>query len=156
MIEVDIPGFGNIKLEYLILDYSGTLSVDGILIKGVAERLNKLKDNLEIHIVTADTHGRVEAQVKNINCKLKIISGENQDIQKENYLLELSACNAVAIGNGNNDARVLRSAKVGIAVCLPEGCAVSAIQTANIVTNSITDALDLLLYPDRLKATLRY
>ena len=77
-------------------------------------------------------------------------------MQKENYILNLGAVNTVAIGNGNNDARILKTAKVGIAVCLAEGCATTAIRTADILTHSILDALDLLLYPDRLKATLRY
>ena len=58
-------------------------------------------------------------------------------MQKENYLLNLSSANTVAIGNGNNDARILKTAKIGIAVCLAEGCASSAIQTANILTHSI-------------------
>ena len=82
MLEVDIPGFGNTKLENLILDYSGTLSVDGVLIKGVKDHLDKLCDKLEIHILTADTHGKVESQVRNINCKLNIISGETRICRK--------------------------------------------------------------------------
>ena len=29
MFKVDIPGFGSVKLEHLVSDFTGTLSVDG-------------------------------------------------------------------------------------------------------------------------------
>ncbi len=29
MFELDIPGFGSVRLEYLVSDFTGTLSVDG-------------------------------------------------------------------------------------------------------------------------------
>jgi len=35
MIEVAVPGFKNLALEYLVLDYNGTLAVDGMLVEGV-------------------------------------------------------------------------------------------------------------------------
>jgi len=51
---------------------------------------------------------------------------------------------------------MLKTARIGVAVCLNEGCAVDAIQSADILVTSATDALDLLLNPKRLKATLRF
>ena len=35
MYSVDIPGFGEVKVEYLVSDFTGTLSVDGELLPGV-------------------------------------------------------------------------------------------------------------------------
>ena len=57
MIELAIPGWNHFVLEHLVLDLNGTLAVDGDLLEGVAERLEKLRAQLEIHLVTADTHG---------------------------------------------------------------------------------------------------
>jgi soluble P-type ATPase len=51
---------------------------------------------------------------------------------------------------------VLRAARIGIAVCLKEGCSVEALTAANIAVTSPVDALELLLHTDRLKATLRF
>jgi soluble P-type ATPase len=51
---------------------------------------------------------------------------------------------------------MLKSAKIGIAVCLNEGCSSDAITSADIMVKSPIDAFDLLLYPKRLKATLRF
>ncbi len=42
MLEIDIPGFGLIKLKHLVSDFTGTLSVDGKLLPGLKQRLNKI------------------------------------------------------------------------------------------------------------------
>lgn len=156
MISVDIPGFGAVKIKYLVCDYSGSLSIDGKLISGLKEILNQLSKRVDIHILTADTHGKAKTQLKSVNCALKIIEEDNQHIRKENYVRELGADNVFAIGNGNNDVMMLGAARVGVAVCLNEGVSAEAVNLADILVNSIEDALGLLLYPNRLKATLRF
>jgi soluble P-type ATPase len=50
---------------------------------------------------------------------------------------------------------MLQAAALGIAVLGPEGLAAEAWQAADVVMASIHDALDLLLHPRRLVATLR-
>ncbi len=156
MFELDIPGFGAVRLKYLVSDFTGTLSVDGKLVPGVKERLNKISEFLDIHVLTADTFGMAKSELQGINCKIKILEGKNHDVQKEEFVRSLGAESVIALGNGNNDRRMLKAAKIGIAVCLNEGCAVDAISSANILAASITDGLDLLLHPQRLKATLRF
>lgn len=39
MIEIEIPGGETLRLEHLVLDFSGTLARDGRLLPGVRERL---------------------------------------------------------------------------------------------------------------------
>ncbi len=156
MFELDIPGFGFVKLEHLVSDFTGTLSVDGKLITGVRERLNRIADFLTIHILTADTFGRAREELRGINCGVHILTGEDHDIQKEEFIKRLGPDKVIAFGNGNNDRKMLRIARIGIAVILDEGCAVDAFSSSNIVVKSINDGLDLLLNPLRLKATLRF
>jgi soluble P-type ATPase len=156
MIELAIPGFGQIVIKHLVVDYSGTLSVDGLLLEGVKDRLNRLAELIDVHVVSADTHGKVKSQLVGVSCQLVLLFGENQDVQKLNYVENLGAENVVAIGNGNNDRKMLSGAAIGIAVCINEGASVDAIKAAKILANSPLDALDLLIYPDRLKATLRF
>ncbi|BCB96235.1 hypothetical protein JZK55_11570 [Dissulfurispira thermophila] len=155
MFELDIPGFGFVRLEHLVSDFTGTLSVDGRLVIGVRERLNRISEFLKIHILTADTFGRAKEELKGINCEVHILGGEDHDIQKEEYVKNLGAENVIALGNGNNDRRMLQAAKIGITVCLNEGCSIDAIKSADIFVNSPIDALELLLNFKRLKATLR-
>ena len=156
MISVDIPGFGAAEIKHLVCDYSGTLSIDGNLLDGLKETLNKLSEKVKIHILTADTHGKARSQLEEIDCMIEIIEGENQHIQKENHVRDLGAENVFAIGNGNNDTLMLSAARVGVAICLDEGVSAMAVNHADIVVNSIDDALGLLFNPNRLKATLRF
>ena len=156
MFELEIPGFGPVKLEYLVSDYTGTLSVDGRLLPGVRERLNLMAAFMGVHILTADTFGKVLEELKGMPCQIHILTGADHDIQKEDYIKRLEPKRVIAFGNGNNDRRMLKAAKIGIAVSEGEGCAVDAIQAADIHVRSVLDGLDLLLHPKRMKATLRF
>lgn len=57
MLAVEIPDEGPLELAHLVLDVNGTITERGELIPGVAERLERLGADLEIHIATADTLG---------------------------------------------------------------------------------------------------
>jgi len=156
MLEIDIPGFGIVKLEHLVSDFTGTLSVDGILLPKVEARLNKLSETMKIHILTADTFGKAQTALKDVKCEMQILTGENHDVQKEEYVKKLGAESVVALGNGKNDRKMLKAAKIGIAVTEGEGCAVDALLAADIHVRSALDGLDLLLNTKRCKATLRF
>jgi soluble P-type ATPase len=121
----------------------------------VAERLKILGEHLEIHIVTADTFGSVRTQVAHLPVQLAVIPPEKQAQAKAAYIENLGPANSVAIGNGRNDALMLKLSALGIAVMQTEGVAMEALLAADVVTPGIVDAHDLLLHPDRLKATLR-
>ncbi len=155
MIEIVIPGYETLQLKHLVLDHNGTLACDGILIEGVKERLQKLADLLEIHILTADTFGKARAQLRDAPCKLSILTDQNQDIGKIQYVRKLGPNQTVSIGNGRNDRYMLKHAAIGIAVMLAEGLSTEALKNSDIVCTDICDALDLLLNPLRLTATLR-
>ena len=156
MYSVDIPGFGEVKVEYLVSDFTGTLSVDGMLLPGVEDRLNRISEFMQVQILTADTFGKARESLEKVNCTINILTGADHDLQKEAYVKELGSDKVVALGNGNNDRKMLVAARVGIAVAEGEGCAVEAIVAANILVRSAQDGLDLLLNPKRLKATLRF
>jgi hypothetical protein len=57
MVRLDIPGNDTILIEHVVLDFNGTLALDGILIPGVAERLVELSRLVTIPVITADTNG---------------------------------------------------------------------------------------------------
>ncbi len=156
MLALDIPGFGAVSLHYLVTDFSGTLSVDGRLMPGVAELLNEVADVVEVHVLTADTFGRARAALAGVRCRVQVLDGGSEDRQKEEYVERLGAARVIALGNGNNDRRMLKRARIGIAVCLKEGCARDAAAAADILTTSTIDALELLLQEKRLFATLRF
>jgi len=155
MIEVNVPGYKTLKLYDMVLDYNGTLSCDGEVIQGVKKRLSVLSEQLSVHVITADTFGKVESRLKDVPCEITVLPLENQDIAKLEYIKQLGADRTVCIGNGRNDRLMLKAAVLGIAVVLEEGAAVETVMDADVVFTSINSALDLLSNPLRLTATLR-
>jgi soluble P-type ATPase len=156
MLDIEIPGFGPVRLAHLVSDFTGTLSVEGELLPGVGERLLRVAALLTVHILTADTFGKVWEALQGIDCRITILTGEAHDVQKEGVVRNLGPEQVVAFGNGNNDHRMLRLAKLGIAVSEAEGCSVKALVNADIHVCRSVDGLDLLLHPKRCRATLRY
>ena len=155
MIRLEIPGSGFLELEHFVTDFSGTLSEDGALLPEIKDKLNELSGKLKIHVLTSDTFGRAKKELEGVNCTLHVLEGKGHTIQKEKYVINLGADKVVAFGNGNNDALMLMAARLGIAVCLREGCSKKAMEASQILVKSPTDAIDLLLLPKRLIATLR-
>ena len=154
MINVTIPGCGDFVVRNLVLDLNGTLTLDGEIIPGVEGRIRDLAGKLPIHLLTADTLGRAAGISHDLPVTLQIVPEKDQVRAKGEYLSGLPPGSA-AIGNGRNDAIMLKMAALGIAVVGPEGASYEAICNADVVVTDINDALDLLIYPDRLKATLR-
>jgi P-type E1-E2 ATPase len=155
MIEITIPGYRKLQLVHLVLDYNGTLACDGQLLPGVAERLNTLSEQMKIHVLTADTFGSVESALSEVAGELSILAPENQDVGKLRYVEQVGSEMTVCIGNGRNDRLMLKEAALGIAVLEGEGAAVETVTAADVVAPNILAALDLLLRPLRLVATLR-
>lgn len=156
MLEIDIPGFGPVRLDHLVSDFTGTLSLDGRLLPGVRDRLTAIAGFMRIHILTADTFGMARAELAGTPCEIMILTGADHDVQKEEYVRTLDAARVFAFGNGNNDRRMLKAARVGVAVSQGEGCAVETLLAANVHVTDAGIGLDLLLHPQRLKATLRF
>lgn len=155
MISVDIPGLGQINLDHIVLDFNGTMAVDGILIPGVEDRLNRLAQNLAVHILTADTFGTVRDACRSIKGTVTVLGGGAGAIEKEKFVRLLGESNVVAVGNGMNDRLMLRASVLGIAVLGGEGTCSQALTSADIVVRDILDGLDLLINTRRILATLR-
>lgn len=155
MISLEIPDFGKLTLNHMVLDYNGTIAVDGKLLGGVAERLRILADLIEIHVLTADTFGTVAASLQDIPCTVHVLSKKEQEKGKLRYVEKLGPEKTVSIGNGRNDRLMLKISAIGLVVVQDEGAAVEAVLGADVVLPNISTALDLLVNPLRLVATLR-
>lgn len=155
MIHIDIPGFKNLSLSHLVMDYNGTIACDGELIPELRDILSKLSDSILLHIITADTHGSVKEKIGEISCDLKIINPENQDREKLVYIQKLGCEKVVAVGNGRNDVLMLEHASLGIGIIHSEGCSSRIVSASDVLCSSPVDALNLLVRPSRLIASLR-
>ena len=155
MIELNIPGRGSLRLEHLVTDVNGTLAMDGQLIPGVAKQISALRDRLTIHMLTADTHGRQALIDQQLNLNAVRIQPGNESEQKAEYVRKLGSESVIAIGQGTNDAGMLKEAALGICVMSQEGIATGALLSADLLMPSITAALELLDKPLRIIASLR-
>jgi P-type E1-E2 ATPase len=139
------------QLTHLVLDFTGTLSLDGKLLPGVAVRLRDLAEDFQISVLTADTFGTARSELKDLPVEVRVVP----DKEKADIVEAMGADHVVAIGNGRNDLLMLERVRLGIVVIGPSGCAAELIDAAAIVTRDVWEALDLLTHPRRLTAALR-
>ena len=155
MIDVDIPGFGRLALTELVCDFNGTLALDGRLLDEARALLPDVAKVVNIRVVTGDTFGSAREELHGCPCQVTLLEARNQAAAKAMLVAQLGADRTVAIGNGRNDRLMLKAAALGIGVAGDEGIAGEAVQACDIVTRRIAEALELLLEPRRLIATLR-
>lgn len=156
MLRFEIPGREPVVLRHAVFDFNGTLAVGGELVDGVKERLHRLGACLDVAVITADTFGTVRETLAGTGCRVVVLHEVPGGPAKERFVRECGVLETVAFGNGANDALMLKAARIGIAVVLAEGAAAASILAADVVVPGINEGIDLLLEPERLKATLRW
>lgn len=153
---VDVPGWKRLELRWLVLDVNGTLTLDGELVPAVSGRIRALRGRLGIELLSADTHGTLEAVAAELDVRWTRLRREERDApQKAAFVQRLGAEHVAAVGNGANDVEMLRTAGLGVALLGHEGLSSAALVAGDVVAGSVEEALDLLLHPTRLVATLR-
>ena len=155
MITIEIPGREKLmQISSVVLDYNGTIARDGQLLPEAAERIRALSGQADVYVLTADTYGNVRKQCEGMNVKVKTFPKDGAAFCKEEIVRGLGS-GVCTVGNGFNDIQMFDAADLAIAVMEREGVCAALIAHADILVTSPADALDLLLKPDRLRATLR-
>jgi P-type E1-E2 ATPase len=155
MIELNIPGRGRLQLEHLVCDVNGTLALDGTLPVGMVRTLNALKDRLMVHIISADTLGNLQSIERQLKIHAIRINPQEEAEQKAAYVRELGGEQVAAIGQGANDAQMLKESAIGICVLSLEGTAIETLLSADLVMPGIFEALELFDKPLRMVSSLR-
>ena len=154
MLKINIPGREELLLNYLILDYNGTIAEDGEIIDSIRPRLAELSKELSIYVITADTHGTAAKKCEGL--PLQVLTFPTTEVGKikaeEATKMEGGV---ITIGNGFNDIQMSDAADLSVCVIGKEGCCGALLAHTDVVVTSIEDALDLLLKTGRLRATLR-
>ena len=154
MIEIHIPGREPLFIENVVMDYNGTLAVDGILPESVKDRIRSLAQKANVYILTADTYGTVKKQCQDLGITVKTFPREGAALCKEEIVKSLEG-QTVCIGNGYNDVLMFELADLTIGVLEKEGVCAALLSHTDVLVSAAEDALDLLLKPARLRATLR-
>lgn len=155
MISVSIPGWGDLDIEYLVVDYNGTCAFDGKIKENAREIMERISRYIKVFIITSDTYGNIDNEVNTIGFSIIKVNKDGSGAEKARIIRELGPEKVAAIGNGANDAMMLKEAVLGIGVIGEEGCANATIKEADLLVKDINDALNILLHPERLVATLR-
>ena len=156
MINIEIPGYGNLHIKNVLIDYNGTIASEGKLIPSLKNIIEKLSKKVNLYVITADTFGTVSKEIENFSIEIIKIEKENERQQKLEALKKLGSQNTISYGNGNNDKLIIKESVIGICIMGDEGCSRETLEEADLVINSIEKGLLLLLDENKLKATLRY
>lgn len=152
---IEVPGYQTLDIRKLLLDYNGTIAVDGLIRESVKERLKELSEQFEIFILTADTHGTARKQCENLGVRVHTFPVGDAMDYKLRILEEEDSSHCACIGNGRNDRKMFEKAALSIGVIDKEGAYMKTLNAADLCVTSSEDALDLLRYPKRLIAGLR-
>lgn len=151
-ITISYPDGKTQTFESLFIDYNGTLAKEGCLLHGVKQKLRLLSPYVNIFVLTADTFGTVKKELGDLPIKIMTVSNGTE---KAEFLKKHGRGNAIAIGNGNNDVAMFKESQLSIGIIGPEGFAPKLMEESTIIVHSIINALELLLVPKCITATLR-
>jgi len=152
-MKLNITNVGEIEIKNIVLDYNGTIAKDGNVKESVKRYIKELSGEFDIYVITADTHGSAAKNLSDTSVKLQILNSDNHTKEKEKFVKSLGE--VFAVGNGSNDASMLKAADIGVCVIENEGASVKSVINADIVCRSIEEAFELLIKPKRIIATLR-
>ena len=152
---INIPGYKELNLTTLLLDYNGTIATDGIIPESVKTRLKELAKEFDIYVLTADTHGTAKKQCEDIPVTVHTFPVGNAADYKEKIINKIGGEQCVTLGNGRNDIKMFRNAALSIAIMGTEGMCSKLLAESDICVTSIENGLDLLLNPKRIIADLR-
>ena len=154
-MKITIPGYKELDVHNLVLDYNGTIALDGVIPQAVKDAIIRLSAEFSIYVLTADTHGTAKAMCEGLPLTIMTFPSNTAMDSKLEIVNWLGADTCVTIGNGRNDCKMCEAGALSIAILGEEGACSALLRATDICTTSILDALVLLEKPKRLIATLR-
>jgi soluble P-type ATPase len=154
MITIHRPGAETLQIDFILVDFEGTLAADRRVHPKAKDKINLLSKRTKIYVLTKTEKGEIDGILGKVKAEIIYLKEEQSSRQKLEWLRQLGAGRAIAIGNGSDDGSLLEEAGLGICVIGKEGAAGEAMKKADVVVTNILDALDFVLKPLRQKATL--
>jgi len=155
VISAEIPGRENLRIEHIVMDLNGTISQRGRIAEGTKERILQLAKKADLFVLTADTRRNAGSLIKGLPVTMEILASGDEGKEKADFVQHLGTEKVVYIGNGANDELAMKASGLGICIMGKEGCYTPTALVSDILVATINDALDLLLAPQQLVATLR-
>jgi soluble P-type ATPase len=154
MIILQRPGRNPLEIEFILLNFEGTLATDRRIHPKAKDKLNLLSKRTNIYILTKGEQEAIRETLKKVKAEVVYFKEGEVSQGKLDLLRQLGAAKSVAIGNGVDDVPMIEEAGLGICIIDVEGASGEAIKKADVVFTNILDALDFFLKPMRHKAVL--
>ena len=154
MKTIVIPGQGTFELKNIVLDLNGTITETGAFIPGVVEGFQALRRaGFRIFVLSGDTKGTLAQTFKDFPYIQAVLTPTAQD--KRTFVESIGPAHTACIGNGNIDVEMFKVARLSLCTIQAEGSTTKAMLQADIVVTHIKHAMEILLDPHKLIATLR-
>lgn len=154
-MKFDIPGSGILTVEHVVMDFNGTIAVDGAMKETVKRRIVRLAGCCRVHVLTSDTQGTAAGELDGLPVTLRVYDTGSAGECKRLIVEGLGGVHCACIGNGKNDMLMFGEAGLSIAVLESEGLYAPLLAAADLLVKSSEEALDLLLDEKRLISALR-
>jgi len=154
MISIQRPGMESLELHFVLIDFEGTLAMDGRVHPKAKDKVNLLSKRVTVYILTKSSKGKIEETLKKMKAEILYMTEGDSSQQKLDVLQRLGPHQTAVIGNGFDDVQIMEQAGLGMCVIGKEGSSTEAVAKADLVVASVLDALDFLLKPLRQGATL--
>lgn len=154
-MRIDIPNVDVFNIENIVFDFNGTLATDGKVPPRVYRQILGLTQDFNVYIVTADTFDTVKEIFSGTEVQVKVVSKDHGLIDKKSLIESLNAKETIALGNGSNDALMLKVSGISIAVLGNEGLSLKALENSDVMIKNINDFFEMMKEPKKLIATLR-
>ena len=154
MINIQRPGQADLQIEFILIDFEGTLASDRRVHPKAKDKINLLSKRTKIYILAGEEKERVGEVLRKIKAEIIHFAEGEFSRNKLDLLRQLGAAKTVAVGNGIDDGPMMEEAGFGLCVIGKEGASSDAVKNADVVFTDILDALDFLLKPLRQRATL--
>ena len=154
MISIQRPGMEDLDIHFVLIDFEGTLAMDGRVHPKVKDKVNLLSKRATIYILTKSNREKVEETLRKMKAEILYVAEGDSSQQKLNVLQRLGPHQTAVIGNGLDDGQIMEQAGLGMCVIGKEGSSAEAMVKADLVVTHVLDALDFLLKPLRQRATL--
>ncbi len=156
-IDVKVPWGEKYKINHVVFDLNGTLADHGKIADTTMELLKKLAKETEVYILTADTHETAEELKKEIKdfAQLVVLQSNDHALEKAQFVHALGYRETITLGNGGNDYKMVQESVLSFGVIGGEGFYAPLIQKVDILVDSVDHAIEMLINPMKIVATIR-
>ena len=157
MRTINIPNYGEITIKNVLFDMNGTIQFEGKISEKLHEKFDILKKFYNVYLISSDTRGNLEDIAKKLDVNYITINSDKipHEEAKCKVLMTLGEDVTVAVGNGNNDALMLKKALLGLAIIGKEGATTKCVLNSDVLFPDPISAINFLLDDKIMIATLR-